>query len=135
MKRRTDPTDPTSWLARAVSNLRLAELGMGQPEIFLEDLCFGAQQAAEKALKALCVQHELEFPRTHSLVIMLDLVESTGLRVPPDVKAAAVLTQYAVQARYPGWAEEVTEEECREALNLARRVVAWVETILGETNA
>ena len=92
MKRRTDPTDPLAWLARAGSNLRLAELGTGQPGIFLDDLCFGAQQAAEKALKAVCVRYELEFPRTHSLVILMDLLESVDLHVSPDVKAAAVLT-------------------------------------------
>ena len=55
MKRRTDPTDPLAWLARAKSNLRIAELGSGQPGIFLEDLCFDAQQAAERVLGgALC---------------------------------------------------------------------------------
>lgn len=131
MKRRTDPTDPLAWLARAKSNLKIAELGSGQPGIFLEDLCFDAQQAAEKALKAVCVRHNLDFPKTHSLVILMDILESAGLRIPPEVKAADGLTSYAVQARYPGWGEEVTEEEYRGALELARRVVSWAESILG----
>lgn len=131
MKRRTDPTDPLAWLARAKSNLKIAELGSGQPGIFLEDLCFDAQQAAEKALKAVCVRHNLDFPKTHSLVILMDILESAGLQIPPEVEAADGLTSYAVQARYPGWGEEVTKEEHQRALELARQVVSWAESILG----
>ncbi len=131
MKRRTDPTDPLAWLARAKSNLTIAELGSSRPGIFLEDLCFDAQQAAEKALKAVCVHRNLDFPKTHSLVILMDILESVSLQIPPAVKAADGLTSYAVQARYPGWGEKVTEEEYRRALELARRVVSWVESILG----
>ncbi len=130
MRRPTDPTDPLAWLARAKSNLRIAELGGGQPRIFLEDLCFDAQQAAEKALKAVCVHRNLDFPKTHSLVILMDILESAGLQIPPEVKAADGLTSYAVQARYPGWGEEVTEEEYRRTLELAQRVVSWAESIL-----
>lgn len=132
MKRRTDPTDPLAWLARAKSNLKIAELGSSEPGVFLEDLCFDAQQAAEKALKAVCVHHNLDFPKTHSLVLLMDILESASLQIPPEVKAADGLTSYAVQARYPDWGEEVTEEEYRRALELAGRVVSWAESILGE---
>jgi HEPN domain-containing protein len=43
-----DPTDPQVWLERAKSNLLLAEKGK-RKGVMLEDLCFNAQQAAEKA--------------------------------------------------------------------------------------
>jgi HEPN domain-containing protein len=49
-----DHTAPRSWHTRAYSNLRLAEKGQSK-DIMLEDLCFNAQQAAEKALKAVCL--------------------------------------------------------------------------------
>ena len=39
---RRHPSDPEAWLARAQSNLRIAELGSAQPGVFLEDLCFEA---------------------------------------------------------------------------------------------
>jgi len=129
MKAKRDPTDPQAWLARAQSNLKLAELGH-QQGVLLEDLCFQTQQAVEKALKAVCVHHSLDFPRTHSLVILVDILESADLHVPREVRAADVLTQYAVQTRYPGWAEEVTEAEYRHALELARRAVSWTQSIL-----
>lgn len=55
-----DPADPRAWLIRAYSNLRLAEKGPSK-EIMLEDLCFNAQQAAEKALKAVCIYKKIDF--------------------------------------------------------------------------
>ena len=41
------------WLKRAKSNLARAKAGKVSEDILYEDLCFDAQQAAEKALKAL----------------------------------------------------------------------------------
>lgn len=47
----SSPEDPEEWLNRARSNL--IQAGAHQPGVYLEDLCFQTQQAAEKALKAL----------------------------------------------------------------------------------
>jgi HEPN domain-containing protein len=127
---RRDPTDPHTWLAQTRSNLRRAELGRQDTVIFFEDLCFDAQQAAEKSLKALCLHRGIEIQKTHSLVILLDLLEGVGLTIPPEVKEADELTRYAVGTRYPGLEEEVDEEEYGVALRQARAVVEWVERIL-----
>ncbi len=125
-----DPGSPLVWLVRAKSNLKLAEKGGRIKGVFLEDLCFNAQQAAEKALKAACLASGLDFPRTHSLVLLMDMLESKGTKIPANVKAADILTQYAVESRYPGPVEKVTEAEYRESLRLAAQVVFWVESIL-----
>jgi len=130
MRHNADLTDPQAWLQRARSNLRLSKKGHRLKDVMLEDLCFNAQQAAEKALKAVCLQHVLDFPKTHSLVSLMDILEAGGITLPEEVKAADVLTQYAVQARYPGWVEEITADEYREVLDLASRVVAWAESMV-----
>lgn len=127
MKR--DPTSPRTWLQRARSNLRRAVLGSQHPEVFLKDLCWDARQAAEKALKALCLHQGIAFPKTHSLVRLMDLLESTGLDIPSEIKDADVLTGYAVETRYPGFEEDVTEAEYQVALRLATRVVDWAEKV------
>ncbi len=124
-----DPTDPLSWLNRASSNLRLAESGHAKGVMF-EDLCFNAQQATEKALKAVCLFKKLDFPKTHSLVRLMDILESRGVSIPESVKAADILTQYAVQTRYPGPVEAVSEEEYKEALASASKVVFWAEALI-----
>ena len=125
------PDNPRNWLARARSNLLLAESGR-QHGVFLEDLCFEAQQAAEKALKAVCVFYKVEFPKTHSLITLAGLLEQAGVQLPPEVRDADILTSYAVQARYPDWDEAVTELEYQRALTIARQVVAWAEKIIRE---
>ena len=46
-RKRLPPDDPREWISRAKSNLALARNVI--PEADLEDLCFDAQQAAEKS--------------------------------------------------------------------------------------
>ena len=125
----SDPSDPHAWITRAYSNLNLAEKGRGK-DVMLEDLCFNTQQAAEKALKAVCLFKEQDFPKTHSITRLVDILETTGVEVPEQIKFADVLTQYAVQTRYPGPIEEITFEEYQEALAIAARVVFWAESII-----
>jgi HEPN domain-containing protein len=48
---RRPPDDPREWINRARSNLVRAQTTL--PGVYLEDLCFDAQQAAEKAIKAV----------------------------------------------------------------------------------
>jgi hypothetical protein len=43
---------------------------------------------------------------------------------------ADILTQYAVQSRYPSIVEEITRDEYRGALKLAADVVFWAEKII-----
>jgi len=124
-----DPSHPRSWLRRAKSNLARARLLAGQPEVLYEDLCFDAQQAAEKALKAVLVQRGVTVPKTHAPAELLTRVEKSGIEVPGEIREATLLTPYAVEARYPGLWEEVTAADHEEAVRVAERVVAWAETV------
>ncbi len=128
---RWPPDDPREWLNRARSNLIRAKSQI--PKVYLEDLCFDAQQAAEKAIKALLIHLEVRFPYTHDLAELLTLVEQAGQHIPEKVKRAAILSDYAVETRYPGPAEPVTQEEYEEAVAIAEEVVGWVdEALTGE---
>jgi len=122
---RFPPDDPREWLRRARSNLVRAR--QRQPDVYFEDLCFDAQQAAEKAVKALLLHMDVRFPYTHDLADLLTLVQQNEQPVPNSVKEAAALSEYAVETRYPGLAEPVTEEEHAEAVKWAERVVQWAK--------
>lgn len=122
---RFPPDDPREWLNRARSNL--AQARAFQPGVYFEDLCFNAQQAAEKAIKALLLHRGIYFPYIHDLAELLRLLEQRGEDIPPPVRDAKQLTDYAVEARYPGPLEPVSREEYKEALALAEEVVRWVE--------
>ena len=118
-------TDPGEWLRRAASNLAKAGDASGVPEVLYEDLCFDAQQAAEKALKGVLVLKSVDFPKVHSISHLIHLLESNGVKVPSKVKKASILTEYAVSSRYPGIIEDVTRPEYLKAIRLAKDVVQW----------
>jgi len=130
--KRFPPDDPREWLNRARSNLARAKGGIYIPNVYLEDLCFDAQQAAEKALKALLIYRGVQFPYTHDLAELLGLAEQAGQDVPDAVRQVARLTRYAVVARYPGLFEPVTPEEYEEAVDIAEGVVRWVQEAIGQ---
>lgn len=112
------PEGPREWLRRARSNLARAAQGQVAPDVLFEDPCFDAQQAVEKAFKALLVLKGVQVPRTHSISI------------PLEVQEASALTDYAVAARYPGPAEPVLLEDYEAAVATARAVVSWVSDVI-----
>jgi HEPN domain-containing protein len=126
---RFSPDDPREWLNRARSNLARAQMKI--TGVYLEDLCFGAQQAAEKAVKALLIKRGVTFPYVHDLARLVTLLEEAGQQIPELVRRAEALTRYAVVTRYPGLAEPVTEAHYQEAIVLAKAVLEWVEDHLG----
>jgi HEPN domain-containing protein len=95
-----------------------------------ELLCFHAQQAAEKTIKAVLIACGIEPPRTHSITALIDLLPPNIPR-PDDLMAARTLTSFAAVTRYPGQAGPVSEEDYREAVRLAEAVVAWAEEAIG----
>ena len=58
------------------------------------------------------------------------LVEEAGVDVPAELFEAATLTRYAAVTRYPGHTRPVIDDDHHKAVELASRVVRWVEGIL-----
>ncbi len=123
-------SDPAEWLRHARSNLSRCRADRRLPEVLFEDLCFDAQQAAEKAFKAVLVLNGRRFPKTHDIGELLDLVATAGVAVPQEVLLAKRLTPYAVAGPYPGVSEDASEEDYREALATAERAVRWAEALV-----
>ena len=120
------PDDPREWLNRARSNLSKA--ANRSPGVYLEDLSFDAQQAAEKAIKAVLLARGIDFPYVHDLGLLLTLLEGHGETVPEAIRQAERLNPYATTTRYPAIAEPVSENEYADALEIAETVVRWAET-------
>ena len=123
--------DPAEWLRRAKSNLIRAREDIRLAGVAKEDLCFDAQQAAEKAIKAVLIHLGIRFPYIHDLAALLALVEEQGESLPPHVREAARLTRFAVETRYPSFDEPVTQEEYEQALATAEAIVRWAEEEIG----
>ncbi len=124
------PDDPREWLNRAQSDLLLA--GTMPAGVYLEDLCFHAQQAAEKAIKGVPILRGLDFPYVHDIARLLTILENSGERIPQSVLKSTQLTRFAVFSRYPGIAPSIEEREYRQAVRLAQSVVRWAERLIGK---
>jgi len=118
------------WLQRAHSDLQIGRVAWRARGVLPADVCFHAQQCAEKALKALLLHRETVFPKTHTIEVLLDLLKASGLTIPEGVDEAFELSDYAVQTRYPGEWEPITKAEAQHALERAALVLAWVEAQL-----
>ncbi len=86
-----------------------------------DTISFHAQQCAEKCLKGLLVFHDLDFPPTHDIRLLLQrLPESVEIGIEP-VRLIA-LNRYAVETRYPGDWKPITREDAEAAVEVARGV-------------
>jgi len=117
-----------SWLKRANSNLIRSKSISGGEGVFLEDSCFDAQQCVEKSFKALCINHDIEFPQTHSISYLISLLINSGIKIPKKIMNSAQLSDYSVETRYPGDYDEVTFEEYNEVVKIADDVYSWVKS-------
>lgn len=100
--------------------------------------CFTAQQAAEKALKAVC--EHLRTPHFgHNLNVLRQVIEDQ-IPVPGPVHTAcARLNRFYIATRYPDAfdqgapAEQFFEPDARQALQDAEEVIAFADGIVRPT--
>lgn len=116
------------WLEFALADLSIARVELpvgGKYELLL----FHAQQAVEKSLKAILTYNEIEFPYTHNLQRLVELVPDS-----PDqhelLLASTVLTEYSVITRYPGEFEPVDFARYQRLLKIAEQVYTWALTVI-----
>jgi HEPN domain-containing protein len=129
------PGSAAEWMSHARSDLRLARLAAGDKLVRREQVCFHAQQAAEKAIKAVLLSRGTEFPLTHDIEELLEIAQNTGMALPADVAEGGLLTPYAVETRYPGYWHEITGDELKEAIRLAEIAVKWAEEVIEKSGA
>lgn len=61
---------------------------------------FHAQQAVEKAIKAVLANANVVFPRTHNIAMLLALLQQIGIQPPREGTRLERLTPFGVAARY-----------------------------------
>jgi HEPN domain-containing protein len=92
---------------------------------------FHAEQAAEKFIKAFLVAKQVEFPKTHDLGRLLDLVATVDGALATELVPAVDLTDYGVDVRYPGDLPMLSADDVRQAVETATLVREHVTSRLG----
>lgn len=87
-------------LRKAAQDQAVLEKLLDDPAIDDETLGYHAQQAAEKLLKALLAHAGHNYPRSHSIGLLLDLLEAHGLPLPERFQAVEALTPFGTVFRY-----------------------------------
>lgn len=90
---------------------------------------FHAQQAAEKALKAVMCLRGLEYRRTHDLEALAGQLADAGCQPSIDDSALRLLTPYAVEYRYDDEAPELLAPGQAQAI--VASLLAWADAQIG----
>ena len=113
--------------------MRFAKEDIGAAERMLKDrsfvsrqICFLAQQGAEKALKACLVFLGVEFPKTHDLARLWSMFPKDW-NLGPSGDDLDGLAQWAVEPRYPGEFPAATLAEAAEVVAKARALLEAIE--------
>jgi len=117
------------WLAKARSDLLSADNNLASERVPYDTVCFHCQQAAEKILKAYLAASGQSAPRTHDLLLLLEKVLPLSGSADALRDALAILMPYAVEIRYPDDWFMPSEDDAREARDLAERVLSWLGDI------
>jgi HEPN domain-containing protein len=122
------------WLGYARSDLDAAQLLLTSPEHYPRQVCFLAQQAAEKALKAALIAQQINFPFSHDLDRLRNLLPKEW-RVKTLFPDLAELTVWAIEARYPADMPEALPSDAQRAIATAAAVLESIEDDLqGQAN-
>lgn len=89
-----------NWLFRANEDLAVINsLVNSGAENYTSSICFHAQQASEKFLKAYLAYHDIDFPRTHDVDFLL--LECQKIDKEAFHIDFGSLTDFGVSIRYP----------------------------------
>ena len=103
------------------------------PSVALAVACFHAQQAAEKALKAVSCLRGVGFRRTHDLEELAGVLADIGLPVAATADDLRRLTPYAVEFRYDDEAPHLLT--AGQAAAIVDALLAWATIHIDDQDA
>jgi HEPN domain-containing protein len=103
------------WVEKAEGDFLVAtQIMRRRKNRVLDAACFHCQQSVEKYFKARLCEAGLSFPKTHDLVVLLNLLVGVEPLWSSLLPAAHTLTDYAVDFRYPG--DKASLAEAKQAM-------------------
>jgi HEPN domain-containing protein len=118
------------WVEKAEGDYRTAE----RESIVTEGpnwdaVCFHAQQAVEKYVKALLQQEGTPIPRSHDLPALATALLTDHAGWASEAASLARLSVFAVELRYPG--EAATKKDAQEAVRIMQEWRKRLRSALG----
>ncbi len=115
------------WIQKANGDLKVVEheLKLKAKERVNSAICFHAQQAAEKFLKAFLIEKNENIGKTHDIVLLLKLCA----KYDNDFEKidGSDLNYYAVQVRYPDEFIEPTFEQTEKCWKKSKEIIDLIK--------
>ena len=103
------------WLEIAEEDSQVVAMALSADPPFIRTAVFHAQQAGEKYLKGFLQWHEIAFPKTHDLKLLLQLSLQVDASLDSLRQACFRLTELGVEPRYAMPPPPLTQQVAREA--------------------
>jgi len=118
-----------AWLKISAEDLQSAAV-LSDQKLF-RPACYHAQQSVEKCLKALIVDRDIDIPRTHNILDLINAAKKLGYSVTMTDEDAVFLSSI-YRARYPSDAGllplgEPIAQDAERALKIAREIANWMK--------
>ena len=122
------------WLQYAEENLDVAELALTNGH-FNASL-HNAHQAVEKYLKAVIIENDLPFKKTHGIYTLRQTLADHGMQATLSEEECDLFDVLYMPSRYPLFSvlpdAMADRETCERCIKIARNVKESVQSILGE---
>ncbi len=118
------------WLFRADEDIAVIDhISKPDPAAYASSICFHAQQAVEKYLKAYLAYSSVDFPKTHDVDFLLSECQKvkSGELDGIDLKS---LADFGVSIRYPDDFYIPDISETRYYMNIARDIKKIVKALI-----
>lgn len=118
------------WVAKAEEDFVAADTLIAAGAECADVIAFLSQQAAEKLLKAYLTWLQIDFPRTHDIGRLLDILAAADADTAERLANADALSDYGVEIRYPGESPVLNIDAAKQAFALALQVRAVILALL-----
>ncbi|OGR56550.1 MAG: hypothetical protein A3I11_06325 [Elusimicrobia bacterium RIFCSPLOWO2_02_FULL_39_32] len=119
------------WIQKAENDIHNSEYTLSlKNNCPYDTICFHAQQCAEKYIKALLIHHQINFPKSHDIGELLQLVPSEHkIHLTPEEQFK--LSHYAIAGRYPiDNMEDLSKSDAEEAIRISKKVREYIRNYL-----
>jgi HEPN domain-containing protein len=118
--------DTRKWLLKAVEDLEISSVLIGQELPLVAGAAFHAQQAAEKILKGFLTWHDEPFKKNHDLSEIGQVCKQIDNSFGTAIDRVSSITPWAIESRYPGDWQLPSPARIIEAINDVRELLREV---------
>jgi len=123
------PYEHAQGLLKKAANDLVAARATLETRMATDTVCFHAQQAVEKSLKAVLALHDVAYPWRHDLGELLKLARPLAPEITPYEERIINMTPFAVEIRYDAEFEPALPD-ATETLRTAVEVHGLIDTMV-----